>query len=111
MTWQPDPDRAYRVAYLRADEAKHLSDRGENQRHDCCPHLRCLHEGGTRDDGSTWEFCLLCDCEDSTPVPARRISDENYRRSMIRAHLRWTAIRVAFWFTCLGFIVGWLVFR
>lgn len=82
-----DPNRVYRAAFLRADEAAKLTRDAKNERFSCgCPHLGIFHNTGNKSDGGTWRACqfLGCGCVEDFPADALtrlvREQDEYYER-------------------------------
>jgi hypothetical protein len=63
VTAPADPQRAHRVAYLRADEVVHLAgERPKRGHEERCPHLTIFHNRGRTIDGEPWHRCTIQTC-------------------------------------------------
>lgn len=104
-----DPDRTYRVAFLRADEAAQLTRDAENeytkgdadsaQRGDGCWHLDAFCNRGRSSNGGHWLACDLCGYVEETPAtPLTGDTAERGRREAAGS----LAIKMLF----LGILIG-----
>lgn len=105
-----DPDRCYRVALLRSDEAEMLTRQAVNEYGDCCKHLDVMHSRGRRADGSEWRSCQVygCGCiEETPPCPliAMYVEDDKRAAKTARDNIITVCLIVG---GAIGYLIGWL---